>query len=156
MANELKRFFLRAYFRLDQLQKESFAELPGYLRGRREQLKLWAARTSWRFSRRYDFTGRRAAAQTVEQILYLAAISYTPQPLSCPTIVFRGTHRPFACEDDPYLGWRHLLLGPAETCDIPGDHVGIFGGSNAEALADRIKTLLSNVAMMPSCDQQGL
>jgi len=80
----------------------------------------------------------------MEKILFLAARSYKPKALACPTVMFRGKDWPIESAGDPYFGWRELLIGRSETYEIPGDHEGIFREPNVKILAGQLRACLNN------------
>ena len=86
-----------------------------------------------------------SASNTLTPILYIAGSTYKPQPISCPTVLFRGNEWPIASAGDPYIGWRDLLKGKCKTIEVPGNHTGIFSESNVTELAQKLQFALSRM-----------
>jgi amino acid adenylation domain-containing protein len=142
IAIELRRMVIRFRFRVNQLLKLRFREIPIYARSRWEELKQTLTWISWRVSNHFPFLNRQIGPDDLGKILFLAAISYKPKPIGCPTVIFRCKDWPIASAGDPYLGWRGLLTGHCETHEVPGDHIGIFSESNANVIANQLRDSL--------------
>jgi pyochelin synthetase len=142
LATGLKRLAIRLGYRVSQISRVKLRELPGYVRGRAEEVKSFLQRLAWNFSRINGSREPQASELNLERLLYIAATSYKPQPITCSTSLFRGKDWPIASAGDPYLGWREMLLGPTETHEVPGDHSGIFAETNVEVMARLLKACL--------------
>jgi amino acid adenylation domain-containing protein len=144
MATRLRRLIIRLRFRVNQLRCLKTGEFPLYLLSRRKELNDWLTRMFWRISQNFRTPKRKLGPPDMEKILFLAASSYKPKALKCPTVMFRGKDWPIASAGDPYFGWRELLTGRSETYEVPGDHEGIFREPNVKILAEQLKTCLHN------------
>jgi iturin family lipopeptide synthetase A/iturin family lipopeptide synthetase C/tyrocidine synthetase-3 len=142
LATGLKRLATRLRYRVKQISRVKPGELTGYVRDRSRELKLSFQRTMWRWSGIATSHNSQAVAPDMEQLLYTAAISYKPQPITCPTSLFQANDGPIASAGDPYFGWREMLQGPCETYEVPGDHAGIFAEANVNVMARLIKASL--------------
>jgi thioesterase domain-containing protein len=138
----LRRIVIRLRFRVNQLLRLKIAEIPFYLRSRREEVKGLLTRSLWHISRDFQLSKRHSGPPDMERILFLAASAYKPKPLRCPTVIFRCKDWPIASAGDPYFGWSELLSGPCETREVPGDHMGMFRDPNAKVLADQLSGCL--------------
>jgi thioesterase domain-containing protein/acyl carrier protein len=138
----LKRFAIRLGYRANQISRVKPTDFPAYVRDRVQELRLLLQRIAWKRSETARPHPSQAIRSDMEQLLYLAAISYKPEPVSCPTALFRGRDWPIVSAGDPYFGWRKLLLGPCETYEVPGDHSGIFAEANARVMARLLNTCL--------------
>ena len=142
IAARVRRTVIRLRFRVNQLLRLKISNIPIYVRSRREEFKESLTLVSWRVSRYFPRAKRQHGPSDLERILFLAASAYKPKPLGCPTVIFRCKDRPIASAGDPYFGWRELLTGHCETYEVPGDHIGIFSGSNVKVLADQLGACL--------------
>ena len=121
-------------------------EAPIYARNHIEEVRLFLTRTRWRISRHFS-KFKIALRPSLEQILYLAAVSYQPKPSECSTVLFRAQEGPIASVGDPYLGWHELLTGRCEIYEIPGDNAGIFTEPNVKVLAQHLRICLNNAKL---------
>jgi thioesterase domain-containing protein/acyl carrier protein len=140
----LRRLIIRLGFRVNQLLRLKTSGFPSYVLSRQEELKDLLARMTWRISQKFQLPKRKAGPPDMEKILFLAASSYKPKALACPTAIFRGKEWPIASAGDPYFGWHELLTGCSETHQIPGDHEGIFRQPNVKILAEQLRACLHN------------
>jgi thioesterase domain-containing protein/acyl carrier protein len=140
----LRRMISRVSFRFSELRRLGIGEFPPYARSRWEDLKRLLTGMLYRISARFQFLKRQSRLPDLEQILLLAASSYKPKTLGCPTVIFRCRDYSIRSAGDPYFGWRELLTGRCETYEVPGDHFGMFSESNAKVLADQLRACLHN------------
>ena len=138
----LRRMIIRVSFRLEELRRLGIAEFPVYARSRWTGVKCLLTDLAWRFFARSRFQARRLGPNDLGKVLFFAASSYEPQPLACPTVVFRCKDWPMLAAGDPYFGWREFLTGPSETHEVPGDHAGIFQEPNVKILAEKLRACL--------------
>jgi thioesterase domain-containing protein len=139
MAVGVRRMSIRLRFRLRELRRLGIRELPSYLRGRMTGVKCLLTDVAWGMAARSNFKNPVAQSPDLGKLLYFAASAYYPQPLACPTIVFRCADWPMLSAGDPFFGWRRLLQGPAESYEIPGDHAGIFRDPNIRLMVEELK-----------------
>lgn len=94
------------------------------------------------------FERRADRATPLEIALEAAAIAYDPQPIPARVLVAQPVDRPGAL--DLRTSWADLRKrGNVEVRDIPGDHLSMFEGPNAAALARCInRRLADNVVEM--------
>lgn len=137
-ARRMRRTIIRLRFRVNQLLRLKISDIPNYARGRRKELKKLSTLLSWRVSQHSSDVNRPPGLVDLERILFLAASAYKPKQLGCPTAIFRCKDWPITSAGDPYFGCSELLTGPCETCEVPGDHMGMFRESNTKVLADQL------------------
>jgi amino acid adenylation domain-containing protein len=147
-ATELRRMIIRVSFRFVELCRLGIGEFLVYAHSRWKGLKSLLTDLSWRISARFQFHKRQSRSPDLEKILFLAASSYEPEPLGCPTIIFRCRDCPIQSAGDPYFGWRNLLTGRTETDEIPGDHEGIFREPNVQVLGEKLRACLHNTTQI--------
>ena len=141
-AAGFKRLTFRVSFRFTELGRLRVVEFPEYMRNRWKGLKSVFTDMVWRLSARSRFVKPRFSSPDLDKILFFAASAYDPEPLACPTVIFRCKDWPMLSAGDPYFGWRELLTGRSETHEIPGDHAGIFHEPNVKILADKLRACL--------------
>ena len=142
IASGLRRVIIRLGFRVNQLLRLKASGFPLYLRSRREELTGLLTRMLWRIARNVELPEQKPRPSDLEKILFLAASSYKPKALACPTVLFRGNDWPIASAGDAYFGWGELLTGRSETYGVPGDHEGIFREPNVAVLAEQLRACL--------------
>ena len=150
IATGLRRMVIRVSFNVHELRRLKISEFPRYVRSRRDNLKWRLRRIVWQVSDHVRLLKRSASNMGLERINFLAANSYNPEPLGCPTVIFRCKDSAIVSAGDPYFGWRGLLTGRCETHEVPGDHVGIFSQANAKVLADQLKDYLQRAQQRES------
>jgi thioesterase domain-containing protein len=138
IATELRRMVMRVNLHLSDLRRFGLNGFPGYVRGRQQKLKWRLRNIWWRVSYPFQLLKGTGASRELNRISFLAAVSYDPEPLGCPTVIFKCKDWPMLSAGDPHFGWSKWLTGDCETHEVPGDHVGIFSQSNAKVLADRL------------------
>ena len=144
VAMGVRRGIFRVVYRLGEMRRLRMGELPRYARRRWKGFRMMLADVVWRNSARLRVRKQRAGAPDLDQMLFVAASSYKPRPLACPTVIFRCADWPMLSAGDPYFGWRELLTGRTETHEIPGDHQGIFREPNVRVLAGKLRECLRN------------
>jgi thioesterase domain-containing protein len=148
----MKRTIFRASFRFRELCRLGVGEFPHYARSRWEGLKNMLRDALWRNSARSKVLNHESNSPDLDQIVFVAASSYKPKPLGCPTVIFHCKDWPMLSAGDPYFGWRKLLTGRAETYEVPGDHLGIFRDPSVGVLAEKLKACLENTRQMETPD----
>jgi thioesterase domain-containing protein/acyl carrier protein len=139
IESQCKRLLIRLKYRAHQLHHMNISD---YLRHLADDWSQFCQRKWWDILPFLYSLNIAQASNTLPPVLYIAANTYKPQPISCPTVLFRGKQWPIASAGDPYMGWRDLLEGNCQTYEVPGDHTGIFGESNVTELAQKLKFLL--------------
>jgi thioesterase domain-containing protein len=140
----LKRMIFRAGFRFRELLGSEISEFPRYVRRRWAGLKKMLADAVWHNSARFLVLKNRSGSLDWEQLVFVAASSYKPKPLACPTVIFHCKDWPMMSAGDPYFGWRKLLTGHTETLEVPGDHLGLLRDPGVGMLAEKLSACLQN------------
>jgi thioesterase domain-containing protein len=143
-AKSLRRFIFRTGFRFRELCGQGLREFPQYARDRWGGVLRMLKDVSWRNAARSQVLEKNAGSPSMEQIVFVAANSYRPKPLECPTVIFRSKDWPMFSAGDPYFGWRNLLTGPSRTIEVPGDHISMFREPVVAAFAEKVKACLAN------------
>jgi len=142
IESECKRILIRLKYRAHQLQH---LKMSDYLRHLARDWRDFLRRKWWDILPFLYSLNMISPSKTLEPILYIAASTYEPQPISCPTILFRAKEWPIASAGDPYMGWRDLLESNCETYEVSGDHTGIFSELNLTQLARKLQFSLHRV-----------
>jgi thioesterase domain-containing protein len=83
--------------------------------------------------------------KSTDDISWVAAMNYKPQPWSGPVTLFRASVQP-----DPRLpydlGWGPLAQGGIEVYELPGDHDLVFQEPNIQVLAEQLRACLENTS----------
>jgi amino acid adenylation domain-containing protein len=143
-----RRTSIRVKFRLGQLRKIGTPDFSCFLRSEMTNIRRRTTSFIWRTSYRAHRLAGDARLSSLDSIVHVASRTYKPKPLSCPTLLFRGTQWPVASAGDPYFGWRSLLTGWNESIEIPGDHTGIFHEEGAEQMAKQMKIHMKKAEAM--------
>ena len=134
----------RVGFRFGELCRLGISNFPIYARSRWDGLKRTLAEVLWRNSARFHDLKRRSGSLDSEEIMFLAASSYKPKPLGCPTVIFRSKDCPIYSAGDPYFGLRKMFTGHSETHEVPGDHTEMLREPNVQVLAEQLRACLQN------------
>lgn len=138
----LKRTWIRIRLRFAELRKIELGEFSQYACSRWRNLKWLVTHSLWHIHGSFQNWKRKPHPLGLERILFLAASSYKPNALACPTVIFRSKDWPISSAGDPYFGWRKLLTGRTEIDEVPGDHVGIFREPYVQALVMKLRICL--------------
>lgn len=163
LVNHLHRSAIQAGFQGSQFYHLiKTRDISRYLQDRRAQLRRFRLRILSSI-----FPGFRLRARKSDQVdswesTVLEAGYFKPKPLACPTVIFRCADWPTISAGDPYFGWRELLLGPSETYEIPGDHMGLFREPSVGLLTEKLRACLQrarqaappDVDLIPDGDQR--
>ena len=141
-ATGLRRTIIRANFHFGELRRLERSDFPIYVRRRWRSIKSSITDLYWRFSSRFRMLERQFRTPDLERILYVAACSYEPKQLGCPTVIFRCKDYSIQSAGDPYFGWRDLFTGRSEVDEVPGDHLGMFQEPNVQVLAEKLRAQL--------------
>lgn len=147
-ATSLKRVIFRTGFRFRELYRLGIGEFPQYALSRWNGLKTMWTDALWRKSARFQVLKRQSSSPDLGQIVFVAASSYKPKPLGCPTVIVHCKDWPMLSAGDPYFGWRKFLTGPTETIEVPGDHIGLFRDPGVGVLAEKLRVCLQNTKHM--------
>jgi thioesterase domain-containing protein len=140
----VKRMIFRAGFRFRELLRLEIGEIPHYALSRWTGLRQIFKEAVWHNSARIQVLKDQSGSLDWEQLVFVAASSYKPKPLACPTVIFHCKDWPMLSAGDPYFGWRKLLAGRSETLEVPGDHLGLLREPSVGVLAGKLKACLEN------------
>jgi amino acid adenylation domain-containing protein len=142
IATASRRMIFRVGFRSHQLRRLGAGGFMPFARSRWENLKWLWTDTVARIAARFELLKPPSRSSDLKQILFPTPSLYKPQPLECPTVIFRCEDWPIQSAGDIYFGWRKLLIGRIDTYEVPGDHLGMFHTPNVHVLAEYLKTCL--------------
>jgi thioesterase domain-containing protein len=148
----LRRMIFRVGFRFRELRQLEFGDFPHYVRDRWTGLRRMMTDALSHGAARYHVLKNQSSSLDWDKIVFVAASSYKPKPLRCPTIIFHCKDWPMLSAGDPYFGWRNLLTGPCETYEVPGDHMGVFRNTSAGVLAEKLRVCLQNTKKVETHD----
>ena len=151
-ATALKRVVFRTDFRFRELYRSGIGEFPQYALNRWKGLKTMWKDALWQKAARQQVLKGQSSSADLGQIVFVAASSYKPKPLGCPTVIVHCKDWPMLSAGDPYFGWRKYLTGPAETIEVPGDHIGLFRDPGVGVLADQLRVCLQNTKQAETHD----
>jgi amino acid adenylation domain-containing protein len=99
-------------------------------------------RLRWRTTYNLRLYLSNCRLRDLEQILYVAARTYQPQPYPGCVVLFRCAERPVQPNWAGQSGWSELVAGGLEVYEIPGNHKTIFLEPNVDILASKLRTCL--------------
>jgi thioesterase domain-containing protein/acyl carrier protein len=88
---------------------------------------------------------RRSMAYTLEMLAIehdKARIRYVPRPYSRPVVLFRASRQLSGLMTDSTLGWKSVLNGKFEICDVPGHQETMLSDPNVSVLAEKMTAQL--------------
>jgi thioesterase domain-containing protein len=150
IAKSLKHISFRVGFRLRELSRLGSNEIAQYARSRLKGLTQMLKEVFWRISVRSRVLKPQSNSPDLFQIVFVAASSYKPKPLGCPTLIFHCKDWPMLSAGDPYFGWRKFLTGRSETFEVPGDHIGMLGEPRVGVLAEKLRICLQKATQAES------
>jgi amino acid adenylation domain-containing protein len=87
----------------------------------------------------------RSMAYTLEMLAIehdKARIRYVPRPYSGPVVLFRASKQLSGLMTDYTLGWKDVLNGKFEICEVPGHQETMLTDPNVSVLAEKMITQL--------------
>ena len=90
----------------------------------------------------------RAFLQNPEEIIYLAAGDYRPQPYRGRVLLFRRELRLAGRYEDPHFGWGGLVQDGLEVVDVAGDHMVMFLEPSDQSTAGKLIDGLDKALMV--------
>ncbi|MGA2672928.1 MAG: condensation domain-containing protein [Terracidiphilus sp.] len=134
----LERFDRRIARFLGNFASLSLREKAAYLR---EKLITRALRRVYTVAAALGFRSVPSFMKSTDDISWVAAMNYRPQPWPGPITLFRASVQP-----DPRLpldlGWTKLAEGGVEVYELPGDHDLVFREPNIRVLAAQLRARL--------------
>jgi hypothetical protein len=106
----------------------------------------------------YDrMTGKKASDRSGASMLYIfeslsiehkkAMHEYVPRPYSGDVIVFRASKQLGGQNSDEFLGWKRVLLGKLDVCEVPGHQQTLLLQPNVSTLAKELSKRLKNAQL---------
>ncbi|MBV9342744.1 MAG: non-ribosomal peptide synthetase, partial [Acidobacteria bacterium] len=141
-AARIELLVRRLGFHFTNLRRLGLTRSRSYLRRCFRELMRDIERLKWRTV--YDLRKRlrHGRLADLEQILYVAASAYQPQPYEGRITLFFCTERAPETGCDGQFGWGKLAAGGLEVYEIPGNHKTIFLEPNVDILAAALSTCL--------------
>ncbi len=148
---EVRRILVRGLLESSRFHLATLRSLPSqaraaYLRERLETLafKLDAAVWEKQYSLRTRFgASNPGKSRSIDQIIYIAARSYEPQPYPHPAVLFRPQLRYARHHDGPLFGWENVIPGLTVE-DVPGGHIEMFEEPNVAVVAAKLRERLAS------------
>jgi amino acid adenylation domain-containing protein len=87
----------------------------------------------------------RSMAYTLEMLAIehdKARIRYVPRPYNRPVVLFRASRQLSGLMTDSTLGWKGVLNGKFEICDVPGHQETMLSDPNVSVLAEKMTAQL--------------
>lgn len=75
---------------------------------------------------------------------------YVPRTYHGPVLLFRASKQPWGVHEDASLGWRDLVDGELELCEVPGFHHYVLREPAVRMIADRLAAALDRAAHQES------
>jgi len=114
-----------------------------YLRGRLETLKLVMQYRRWKQA--YENARESAVEeQLLEEILFLASLSYRPAAFSGRMLFLQPELRPADRFWDHAPDWNSLVQH-LDSFEVPGDHTSMFHEPNVAILAERVREAIRDM-----------
>src|SRR4029078_691970 len=138
----------RELFHLLRLWEMPGEQRPAYLRGRLETLKL--RMHYWLWKQAYE-KGREKLAeeQLLDEMLFLASLSYRPAAFSGRMLFLQPELRPADQFWDHAPDWNSLTQH-LDSFEVPGDHTSMFHEPNVAILADRVRQAIRDMQSVGS------
>jgi thioesterase domain-containing protein len=132
----------RLGFHFANLRRLGIAGLRRYFLRLVQEFLRKIRRLRWRFSYDLRLLTNNGRLRDLEQIIYVAASAYRPEPYPGRATIFQCAERPSGRDWDLQLGWGELVKGGLEVYEIPGDHRTIFLEPNVDILASKLGACL--------------
>jgi thioesterase domain-containing protein len=132
----------RLGFHFANLRRLGIAGLRRYFLRLVQEFLRKIRRLRWRFSYDLRLRTNNGRLRDLEQIIYVAASAYRPEPYPGRATIFQCAERPSGRDWDLQLGWGELVKGGLEVYEIPGDHRTIFLEPNVDILASKLGACL--------------
>ena len=140
---------LRIRQHLASLGGRTLADKFDYLREKAAYKKRRLDTWRWQMKRLAGTSESASMTETlwdVEELNYLAARRYVPQPYPGVVTFFAASEEVSIIENE--CGWRTLAGGGLEVIQIPGNHQSMIREPHVRLLAERLKHRLGNAQMI--------
>jgi malonyl CoA-acyl carrier protein transacylase/thioesterase domain-containing protein/NAD(P)-dependent dehydrogenase (short-subunit alcohol dehydrogenase family)/acyl carrier protein len=142
-SDRLRLRLRRELFHLARLWEMPRGDRSAYLRGRLETLKLVMQYRRWKQA--YENARESAVEeQLLEEILFLASLSYRPAAFSGRMLFLQPELRPADRFWDHAPDWNSLVQH-LDSFEVPGDHASMFHEPNVAILAERVREAIRDM-----------
>ena len=142
-SDRLRLRLRRELFHLARLWEMPRGDRSAYLRGRLETLKLVMQYRRWKQA--YENARESAVEeQLLEEILFLASLSYRPAAFSGRMLFLQPELRPADRFWDHAPDWNSLVQH-LDSFEVPGDHTSMFHEPNVAILAERVREAIRDM-----------
>jgi thioesterase domain-containing protein/acyl carrier protein len=159
LQNRLYRVMQRLDLEIGNIRVLGRKEKASYLvwRGKRA-LGLVARRVRWKAGNLLERSGYVLPDrfQELQQAHFEATQRYMPKAYPGSVTLFRASKQPAGCRSDPLLGWKPLVTGRIEVCEVPGYHDSIATGPRAKFLAQQLREYLERARERASASEARL
>ena len=158
-VGSVTRWLYRTTTRMAIERERLFAAGKGYFQERlRRAVDITQARTAWAYDMVMGSSAANRTSQSLPYILELlmakhdqAAEAYQPRPYGGDVLLFRADKLlPGLVADASYLGWKGVLHGNLDICELPGHQQTLLLEPNVSRLAKeltvRLKAMLERRA----------
>jgi len=155
VENRIAKIAARVRFHRSNLKRDGAGYIRTFMRDRWIWLNFLSRRKFWVFSyRAHIHLGRRLPRwlQYPGDVLIQCFYEYQPKPYPGRVLLFRHGGRPANAAEDQLLGWKGLLTGSVEVCEVFGNHRGIFREPNVRVMADKLSESLLDVQLSGETD----
>jgi thioesterase domain-containing protein/acyl carrier protein len=157
--NRLYRVMQRLDLEIGNLRVLGRKEKASYLVWRAKRvLGLVARRVRWKAGNLLERSGYVLPDrfQELQQAHFEATQRYMPKAYPGSVTLFRASKQPAGCRSDPLLGWKPLVTGRIEVCEVPGYHDSIATGPRAKFLAQQLREYLERARERASASEARL
>ena len=131
-------------FHLKMLRQHELQDAPAYCKDRMETIRRRLKTALWRL--RYKLSRHPNRTQRdAEEIRRWAVSRYNPQPYAGRALLFRRSLRPIGRYLDAALGWRQVMCGSFDVCEIPGNHEDMFLEPSVQTTAEKLIASLNSL-----------
>jgi acyl-CoA synthetase (AMP-forming)/AMP-acid ligase II/thioesterase domain-containing protein/acyl carrier protein len=131
-------------FHLKMLRQQDWQEAPAYCKDRMETIRRRLKRAFWRLGYKVRWH-RNRTQRDAEEIQRWAVSRYSPQPYAGRALLFRRSLRPLGRYLDAALGWRQVMCGSFDVCEIPGNHEEMFLEPSVQTTAEKLIASLNSL-----------
>jgi aspartate racemase len=133
----------RLEYHLANLRLSKASQVPHYMLDRLRVMRYRVGQLQARVSHGLGLSAASGGMAALENILHVASTRYLPPPYPGQVVIFQAAERPGGSHWDLQLGWRDLIKGHLEVCDVRGGHEGMFQEPHVQVMAARMRECLS-------------
>jgi len=136
----------RLEYHLTNLRRSKVSEVPQYVHKRLSVMRYKVGKLRVRASEGLRVRRPTDGIPGLESILHIATSNYFPPPYPGRVAILQAAERPRGPHWDLQSGWREVIQGHLEVCDIPGGHAGMFQEPHVQVMAGHLRECLSLLA----------